>query len=75
MVPIVMEPRCLNPQSWKGVVGGKLGSKLYINMASDEDAAFAECVERIVKEIDEIQKSYPARLTAAGRRASALDVS
>ena len=71
MVPIVMEPRCLNPQSWRGVVGGKLGSKLYVNMVNDDDAAFAECVERIVKEIEEIRRQSQASASSASAGSSA----
>ena len=51
MVPVVMEPRCLDTTKWTGVVGGKLGSKLYCNLSagaedaiSDEEAAIESIV-------------------------------
>ena len=47
MLPVVMEPRLLQTSSWEGVVGGKLGSKLYFNLTSDEEAEVQRAVEGI----------------------------
>ena len=34
-VVAVMERGCMDPNEWQGVVGGKLGGKLYINLTED----------------------------------------
>ena len=36
MYPVVMEPRCKDTRNWPGIVGGKLGGKLYADFSSDE---------------------------------------
>ena len=36
MFPVVMEPRCKDPRSWIGIVGAKLGGKLYADFSSDD---------------------------------------
>ena len=46
-----MEAGCRNPSAWAGTVGGKLGGKLYIDLSSDDDAAFDAGVQRLVGEI------------------------
>jgi len=51
MVTAVMEAGCRNPSAWEGTVGGKLGGKLYIDLSSDDDDAFAAAVERLVGEV------------------------
>ena len=48
MVPIVMETRCMNTSTWPGVVGGKLGAKLYCNLTSDEENQVAQGIDAIV---------------------------
>ena len=35
MIAVVMEKRCRDPRSWPGVVGGKLGPLLYVDLAED----------------------------------------
>jgi len=59
MIPVVMEPRCLNTSTWQGKVGGKLGSKLYINLTSDADDFFKAGVDRIVEEMRHIAQQLP----------------
>ena len=34
MIPVVMEPNCLDTSTWTSVVCGKLGTKLYVNLAT-----------------------------------------
>ena len=59
MIPVVMEPCCLNTSTWKGKVGGKLGNKLYINLTSDADDLFKAGVDRIVEEMRHIAQQLP----------------
>ena len=50
-----MEPACRNSKQWAGVVGGKLGGKLYIDLSSDvADTAFAYGVQRLANEIETV---------------------
>ena len=52
MVACVMEPGMRNPKTWAGVVGGKLGTSLYVALSHDEgDDGFASGVQRLTKEI------------------------
>ena len=51
IIPLVMEPGCRNPRTWSGTVAGKLGTQLYVDGSSDEDAAFDETITRLVKEL------------------------
>ena len=46
MVPVVMEPACKDTTTWEGVVGGKLGSRLYVDGSVDE--AFDPSVIQII---------------------------
>ena len=55
MVPVVMEPACRNPKLWTGVVAGKLGGKLYVDLSGDVGcAAFADGVQRLANEIETV---------------------
>ena len=47
MYPVVMEPRLKETREWIGIVGGKLGGKLYADFSSDEKLESA--VDTIVK--------------------------
>jgi hypothetical protein len=51
MIPLPMEPRCMNPQAWTGPVGGILGGQLYpTNLAFDiiaDRARFEAAVDKI----------------------------
>ena len=49
MIPVVMEPRCLDTNAWQGVVGGKLGSKFYCNLTADDDTEFNNGLDSIVE--------------------------
>ena len=53
MVPVPMEPACLNPLQWKGPVGMELGGKLYkAQFAHDvDDAAFEAEAAKLFDEI------------------------
>ena len=51
MLPVVMEPRCKCPSDWTGVVGGKLGGILYVDLSSDDKAAFKAGINHLVREI------------------------
>jgi hypothetical protein len=55
MIPLPIEPRCLNPQAWTGPVGGILGGQLYpTNLAFDiiaDRARFEAAVDKIVDRI------------------------
>ena len=53
MVPVPMEPACLNPLQWKGPVGMELGGKLYkAQFANDvDDATFEAEAEKLFDEI------------------------
>ena len=52
MVAVVMEPSMKNPSNWVGVVGAKLGTKLYVDLAAHEsEGAFTAGVRHLAKEI------------------------
>jgi hypothetical protein len=55
MIPLPIEPRCMNPQAWTGPVGGILGGQLYpTNLAFDiiaERACFEAAVDKIADRI------------------------
>ena len=55
MIACVMEPQCRNPKDWEGVVGGKLGGLLYIDLSDDatlEDKVANELVDEVNKVTD-----------------------
>jgi hypothetical protein len=60
MVPVVMEERMLNAREWRQELGAALGTKLYVNMVSDNEEEFnARCMElyqRIVSVIGQSRK-------------------
>lgn len=47
MVPVIMEPGCKATSSWQGVVGGKLGSRLYCD-ATEDGEKLDDAVSQIV---------------------------
>ena len=53
-VAVVMEANCRNPRDWKGVVGGKLGGLLYLDLSSDDESDFDSNVARLAAEIAKI---------------------
>ena len=55
MVAVVMEPRCLQTQSWQGVVGGKLGGRLFYDFVSDDDGALDEATRRVAMAVRQIE--------------------
>ena len=54
MIAVVMEPRCRNTSYWKGVVGGKLGCKLYADYSNDDNESFQNAFNMILTEIKNI---------------------
>jgi len=51
-VTVVMEPRCRDTSSWTGVFGGKLGGKLYVDLADDGlDSHMPRLIEEVKKHI------------------------
>ena len=55
MLPIVMESRCRNPKTWQGVVGGKLGGKMYVDCVEDDTTSFKAAIDAIVREVTFVQ--------------------
>eukprot|EP00290_Baffinella_frigidus_P005559 CAMPEP_0180116170 /NCGR_PEP_ID=MMETSP0986-20121125/218_1 /TAXON_ID=697907 /ORGANISM="non described non described, Strain CCMP2293" /LENGTH=292 /DNA_ID=CAMNT_0022054911 /DNA_START=199 /DNA_END=1077 /DNA_ORIENTATION=- len=64
IIVLVMEPRCRTTADWDGVVGGKLGGKLFIDLSQD-GPAFEDGINRLVKEIRRAA-SRPPSATSAG---------
>ena len=54
MIAVVMEPRCRNTSYWQGVVGGKLGCKLYADYSNDDKESFQNAFCMILAEIKNI---------------------
>ena len=51
MISVVMEPSCRSPGNWpNGTVRGKLGLKLYVDLA-DDGAGFDRGIERLIAEL------------------------
>ena len=58
MIAVVMEPGCLNTKKWPmGTVKGKLATKLYVDLSSDDDAKLADGNQRLVKEVEKALKA------------------
>ena len=51
MIPVIMEPSQTNDTQWPGVVAGKLGGTLYVNLSDTSSSSQASGVEQIVREI------------------------
>lgn len=53
MIAIVLEPSCRDTSKWAaGVVKGKLGTKLYIDLsANEDDDSFSEGITKLLREI------------------------
>ena len=49
MIPVVVDPSCRDTSTWQGIVGGKLGGHLYIDLTSDHDLGTA--VRRLHEQI------------------------
>jgi hypothetical protein len=50
LIPIVMEPECLNLKNWNGVLGATLADVLYINYT--EDGNLDACVTAIMRKLN-----------------------
>ena len=61
LIPVVMEPVCRDTTKWQGVVGMRLGSRLYIDLSMDtsspEFAANMKVLEDAVRSQVEEKKS------------------
>ena len=53
LISVVLEPQCKDTFRWSaGVVQGKLGSKLYVNLSDDEDQpGFQAGIEQLLQEL------------------------
>lgn len=51
MIPVVMEPRCLDQDTWHGTVGLMLGHHLYIDLSSESPSDFNRNIQKLVQEI------------------------
>ncbi len=54
MIPVVMADRMLNSREWKQELGAALGTKLYVNLVSDDEEEFNARCEDIYKRIKSI---------------------
>lgn len=72
MITVVMEPRCRDTNTWYGVVGGKLGGRIYFDMASDDsfNDGLARLVEEVRKKV-QLAREVTNRLSSSGARVSA----
>ena len=50
MIAVVMEPSCLDTAQWQGVVGLRLGMKLYVDLSKDGES-FTEGLRQLEREI------------------------
>jgi hypothetical protein len=79
MVAVVMEPRCLDTRRWNAVVSSMLGTKLYVDLTSDDDDRFAAGIAHVIEQITHARaeplpegvaahphEAGPGVLTAAG---------
>ena len=52
MIAVPMEPCCLDPANWTGVIQMELGGLLYeANFANDDPAEFDENIEKLYQQI------------------------
>ena len=52
LIPIVLEPSCLQTATWQGPVGLRLGSQLYVDLSMDaNDPAFAAGAQALALDI------------------------
>ena len=63
ILPVVMEPSCRNTSQWPGVVGGKLGGILYVDLNSDDEADFNSGMEHLISELKLIGDEDPRRVS------------
>ena len=49
IIPLVMDPDCLNTKTWNGLVGAYLIKSLYISLIDDEFQNFNQLVNRIIE--------------------------
>lgn len=59
IIPVIMEPNCLNTKDWVGAVGAYLGGLMYINLSMDEKSkGFEKGLDLLVAKIKIAQKQY-----------------
>jgi hypothetical protein len=61
MVPVVMEPGMTNPRDWKGELGAALGTKLFVDLSSGDDAVFKAACDKLYSDICVILKTQNPR--------------
>ena len=54
LIPVVMEESVRDNRSWDGILQATVGDLLYIDMSSDDDAAFEAACDRLVTTIREL---------------------
>lgn len=68
MLPVVMEPVCLNTRSWSPKVGGKLGMKLYVDCSNDSPDQLEAAVAKLVEQMG-LEHRSPVKM---GRRMTSV---
>ena len=65
MIPVVMEEGCTDNRLWGGTVGGKLATKLYVNLVDEHDnpEMFRGSIERLMSEICTVGANFLLRDT------------
>ena len=59
IIPVIMEPNCLNTKDWVGAVGAYLGGLMYIDLSMDEKSkGFEKGLDLLVAKIKIAQKQY-----------------
>jgi len=72
LITVVMEPSARNPREWRGPVGGKLGTRLFVDLSDDEPRKFAEGVQHLIAEMGRVtgvQRDAPLEHTVHPKKA------
>ena len=72
MLSVVTDPAALDARRWRGAVGMKLGTRLYVDLSDDDDASFDRSLAKLVDEIRRnlevmSHKHVPRDVSAVGR--------
>ena len=70
MIACVMERQCKNPNEWEGVVGGKLGGLLYIDL-SDDATLEDKVANELAVEVHAVTEGEVGTVDQGGRGAGA----
>lgn len=72
LIPVVLEPSCLQTATWQGPVGLRLCSQLYIDLSMDaHHPAFAAGARALVAEVQE-RGAQPSNRSTANVRMSEM---